>query len=92
MPPGVPIRIFAALDKFDKYRKCRRGLFDIIQQIYHDQGLEIDREGSLFIGDAAGRLGVGKGQFKDHGDTDLKFALNVGINFLTPEVSLHGNS
>ena len=71
MPPGVPIRIFAALDKFDKYRKSRTGIFDVIQQVYAVQGLEIDRGGSVFVGDAAGRLGGGKGQFKDHGDTDF---------------------
>ncbi len=44
----------------------------------------IDRPGSLYVGDAAGRVGSG---WKDHGDGDLKFAINAELPFKTPEVS-----
>lgn len=33
----------------------------------------------IFVGDAAGRIG-------DHSDTDVKFALNLGLQFQTPEM------
>ena len=85
-PAGVPIRILAALEKFDKYRKPRTGMFDVVQKVYKERGYEIDLARSLFVGDAAGRMPIGHGrQARDHADTDYKFALNVGIPFKTPE-------
>lgn len=38
-----------------------------------------DKNNSYFVGDAAGRA-------NDFASTDRKFALNVGIQFYTPEV------
>lgn len=38
-----------------------------------------DKKESYFVGDAAGRA-------NDFASTDRKFALNVGIQFYTPEV------
>lgn len=43
-----------------------------------------DLEGSFFVGDAAGRQY--KGKKSDFASTDRKFALNIGLPFLTPEV------
>lgn len=40
-----------------------------------------DKKDSYFVGDAAGRA-------DDFASTDRKFALNVGIQFYTPEVAL----
>jgi hypothetical protein len=84
MPPGMPIRILAGLAK-DIYRKPNIGMFDVVQAVYRARGYEVDLEESVFVGDAAGRMPY-KGKAKDHGDTDFKFALNVGLRFLTPEV------
>lgn len=84
MPANVPFRVLAALER-DIFRKPQSGMFDTVKALYRERGLEIDLAKSVFVGDAAGRL-AGKGQFKDHGDTDFKFALNVGVKFLTPEV------
>lgn len=42
-------------------------------------------EKSIFVGDAAGRSAQGSRK-KDHGNTDYKFAINVGLRFVTPEV------
>lgn len=43
---------------------------------------EIDMLKSFYCGDAAGRV---KGKKKDFNDTDLKFAMNIGLPFKTPE-------
>jgi histidinol phosphatase-like enzyme len=71
-------------------------MFDMVEEIYRGKGLEIgeareisadtDLSKSVYVGDAAGRASTA-GRKKDHGDTDLKLALNVGLRFLTPEVS-----
>lgn len=87
MPPNVPIRILAALSKSDQYRKPMVGMYEVVSSLYASHGLEVDLEKSLFVGDAAGRP-AGGGKRKDHSDTDYKFSLNVGLRFLTPEVSL----
>ena len=55
-----------------------------------DHGLEedgsVDLEGSIFVGDAAGRAGDPKaGVKKDHSSSDRDLAANVGIWFATPE-------
>ena len=39
---------------------------------------------SFYVGDASGRLRLGKWR-KDHSESDLKGAVNVGISFQTPE-------
>lgn len=83
--------------KYDLYRKPNIGMWqqmklDLKDEFDVDNGIRISKK-SFFCGDAAGR--VRPGQFKkkmhptsnkgDHSDTDRKFALNIGINFLTPE-------
>lgn len=48
----------------------------------------IDIQNSKFVGDAAGRIAgdfKGKKVEKDWNDTDRKFALNAGLDFLEPE-------
>lgn len=63
-------------------------MFQVVQRLYRDAGYEIDMKESFYVGDAAGRLGVGRGAVRDHADTDYKWALNVGLPFYTPEVRL----
>ena len=86
MPNGVPIRILAALNKYDVYRKPGTGMFDVVNALYRSKGYEIDMDSSVYVGDAAGRMAFGTRR-KDHGDTDFKMALNAGLRFVTPEVS-----
>ncbi|WWD20754.1 polynucleotide kinase 3'-phosphatase [Kwoniella shandongensis] len=90
MPSGVPLRVLAALSMSDVYRKPNIGMFETISKVYRDQGLEIDMERSVFVGDAAGRMANGP-QRRDHGDTDYKFALNTGLKFVTPEEHFLGH-
>ncbi|GFZ48059.1 hypothetical protein JCM24511_05807 [Saitozyma sp. JCM 24511] len=90
MPKDVPLRVLAALDKYDVYRKPNIGMFEVITSLYAERGLEVDMDQSVFVGDAAGRM-AGGGRKKDHGDTDYKFAFNVGLRFVTPEEHFLGH-
>lgn len=63
-----------AAKKYDVYRKPNIGMWNLMKQ---ELGTKISNK-SFFCGDAAGRK-------QDFSDTDRKFALNIGINFFTPE-------
>lgn len=49
-----------------------------------NDGIKVSLKDSFYCGDAAGRPKTAL-RPKDFSDTDLKFALNVGIDFKTPE-------
>jgi bifunctional polynucleotide phosphatase/kinase len=73
---NVPAYILLA-PQDDFYRKPATGMWDFMET--HLNGdIKVNRDSSLFIGDAAGRP-------KDHSDADIKFAINVGVKFMTPE-------
>ncbi|KAJ3827702.1 polynucleotide kinase 3 phosphatase-domain-containing protein [Lentinula raphanica] len=75
--PSVPFRLFAAIAK-DEYRKPMPGMWNELTRIYKEEGVEIDKAASFFVGDAAGRDG-------DFASTDRMWALNVELPFFTPE-------
>ena len=81
----LPMSLYAATEK-DLFRKPRTGMWE---QLLKDYGLadgEVDLEGSVFVGDAAGRAVDPKARVKkDHSCSDRDFAANVGIGFSTPE-------
>jgi bifunctional polynucleotide phosphatase/kinase len=60
----------------DKFRKPKTGIID--------EYINIDKNDSFYCGDAAGRIKQGKYK-KDWSDTDYKFAINLNIDFYTPE-------
>lgn len=64
----------------DEYRKPGTKMWDLLES--NNGGIKIDKKKSFYCGDAAGRKTA---THKDHSDSDLKFGLNVGIEFLTPE-------
>lgn len=67
---NVSCEVYVSLGN-DLYRKPLTGVWTrFIKVKFHKK--------SFYCGDAVGRL-------KDHSDTDLKLALNLGINFILPE-------
>ncbi|GJN87580.1 hypothetical protein Rhopal_000534-T1 [Rhodotorula paludigena] len=73
---NVPLRVFACWE-FDEYRKPAPAMWTALLQRFNGD-VAVDYAQSYYVGDAAGRAA-------DHADTDLKFALNAGLRFLTPE-------
>jgi bifunctional polynucleotide phosphatase/kinase len=64
----------------DIYRKPRPGMWSLLAS---QRGMQIDSQKSLIVGDAAGRK-------NDHSDSDWHWALNLGVEFFTPEVYFKG--
>ncbi|KAH8116055.1 PNK3P-domain-containing protein [Phellopilus nigrolimitatus] len=73
----VPFVIFAATAK-DVYRKPMPGMWVALEKLALEAGITIDKAQSFFVGDAAGRKA-------DFSGTDRKFALNLNLQFYTPE-------
>lgn len=76
---GVPIICLYASED-DEYKKPNKGMWDFYLNRLASHP-DYDKKESFYCGDAAGR----KGPPKDFTDTDLKFGLNIGIKFYTPE-------
>lgn len=66
---SVPFLLLASL-KDDNYRKPAIGMWNHLKVI--------NKKDSFYVGDASGRK-------KDFSDSDIKFAINIGIDFYTPE-------
>jgi len=71
---GINFIFIAALED-DNYRKPRIGMYE---HLLEKENLNIKKKDSFYVGDMAGRK-------SDKYDTDLKFAKNIGIQFMTPE-------
>ncbi|XP_027205078.1 polynucleotide kinase 3'-phosphatase [Dermatophagoides pteronyssinus] len=78
----VPCLIMIAT-KDDIYRKPCTGLWDHLVQ-YVQPEIEINMQQCFYVGDAAGRPKTTTKK-ADFSASDLLFAMNIGVNFLTPE-------
>jgi bifunctional polynucleotide phosphatase/kinase len=84
---GLPITVYAATGK-DIYRKPRPGMWTEMKEDYGLAESDIDRENSVFVGDAGGRTAELKraaAASKDFSCSDRNLAHNIGIKYQTPE-------
>ncbi|CAH1990444.1 unnamed protein product [Acanthoscelides obtectus] len=79
----VPIQVFIATGK-SIYRKPAPGMWNCLQN-EKNAAVEIDKDNSFYVGDAAGRDKAPSRKYKDHSCVDRLFALNIGLKFYTPE-------
>ncbi|KAF9958999.1 hypothetical protein BGZ72_010439 [Mortierella alpina] len=81
----LPMWILISMQK-DHNRKPMTGLWHWLETRFIADGIEIDRNESYYVGDAAGRHDGWKvGAIKDFNNTDRKFAASLDIEFHTPE-------
>lgn len=74
---GIDMNWFVSLEE-DYYRKPWTGSFHFIKSELKKRNIKIQKSGSFFCGDAAGRS-------KDFSQSDMFFAHNCGLTFYTPE-------
>lgn len=89
------LAIYAAKG-YDSFRKPVTGLWQLMKEDLKEE-FKIDKltisNKSFYVGDASGRskpsyykkIFSPTSKVGDHSDTDRKFALNIGIKFMTPE-------
>lgn len=81
---NVPICALLATQD-DHYRKPMTGMWEFYSDTLND-GEEINKKESFYVGDAAGRKKTKERKNNDFSDSDRMFAINVGIDFFTPEM------
>jgi len=86
---GFPFQMFVSTGE-NVFRKPSTEMWTFMAEKCND-GKVVDTDKSFFVGDAAGRIkNWAPGKKKDFSCSDRKFAVNVGIRFLTPEEFFHG--
>ncbi|XP_044137547.1 bifunctional polynucleotide phosphatase/kinase [Bufo gargarizans] len=82
---GIPVQIFVATGT-GIYRKPVTGMWDHLCEKAND-GITVKKEDCVYVGDAAGRPAnwAPDRKKKDFSCSDRLFALNIGIQFYTPE-------
>ncbi|KAL7623625.1 DNA kinase/phosphatase Pnk1 [Parahypoxylon ruwenzoriense] len=85
----LPTSVYVATEH-DAFRKPRPGMWAEVCRDYGIPQDEVDLMGSIFVGDAGGRMAQLKSEgvdaaAKDFSSSDRNFAHNVGIAYKTPE-------
>lgn len=80
---GIPIQVFISPGPLT-YRKPFVGMWKYLEDNCNGD-IKVDREKSVYVGDAAGRPKGGSRKNADHSSADRLFALNLGVAFFTPE-------
>lgn len=73
------------LTNYEGFRKPKTGMWDLMVAEFND-GIQPDKDKCFFVGDASG----GPNGPAALGDSDRKFAENIGIAFRTPEEEFGG--
>ncbi|XP_070685137.1 bifunctional polynucleotide phosphatase/kinase [Pempheris klunzingeri] len=80
----LPVQVFVATGP-GMYRKPVMGMWNYLCEKAND-GVAVDKTQSFYVGDAAGRpVNWVPGKKKDFSCSDRLFALNIGLQFHTPE-------
>lgn len=88
---NVPIQVFVSTGK-GIYRKPAPGMWNMLVTHQKNKGLDIDKSNSFYVGDAAGRQkNWAPGKKKDHSSVDRLMAINIGLQFQTPEEHFLGH-
>ncbi|KAI1732681.1 polynucleotide kinase 3 phosphatase domain-containing protein [Ditylenchus destructor] len=80
---GLPIQVFVSPGTAN-YRKPYAGMWERLEKL-ENGGVSVDRSRSIYVGDAAGRIRTTSRNKPDHSSADRLFALNVNVEFQTPE-------
>ncbi|XP_051154405.1 uncharacterized protein F21D5.5 isoform X2 [Leptopilina boulardi] len=87
---GTPIQVFIAVG-YSRFRKPCTGMWELLSNEKNDD-VKINKEQSLFVGDAAGRPAhKDLKRKKDHSLADRLLAMNLGLKFYTPEEHFLGH-
>lgn len=60
-------------------------MWKVYEDLLMDSNMLVEYEASFYCGDSAGRKVNPTSKKPDFSDTDLKFSLNIGFPFRTPE-------
>lgn len=86
---GFPVDVYVSTGE-SNYRKPSPEMWQYMAKNNND-GVAVDMEASVYVGDAAGRpKGWKAGAKKDFSCSDRMFAANVGVPFKTPEEFFFG--
>ncbi|XP_053983356.1 uncharacterized protein F21D5.5 isoform X1 [Hylaeus volcanicus] len=86
---GVPMQVFIATGN-SIYRKPAIGMWQKLEE--NNDSVPIDKDNSFYVGDAAGRQkNWAPGKKKDHSSADRLLALNLSLQFYTPEEHFLGH-